>query len=61
MTWTNENIHRHFFKSLFTLKALKSEGTELCAGDFNVVLHHKIDTTSLKMRNTHLTKIINAV
>lgn len=50
---------KHFFKALFAIIASESEGTLVCAGDFNVILDHRIDTTSTKRSRTHLTKFMN--
>lgn len=50
---------KHFLKSLFAVIASESEGIVLCAGDFNVILDQRIDTTSTKRNKTHLTKIMN--
>lgn len=41
------------------LQLLESEGTMTCAGDFNVLLDHKIDTTSTRRSKTHLSKFMN--
>lgn len=38
---------KHFFKALFFISS-EAEGIMMCAGDFNVILDHKIDTTSKK-------------
>lgn len=63
MRWSNKSnayvppdSDEHFFKSLFAVIASESE---LCAGDFNVILDHRIDTTSTKRNETHFTKIMN--
>lgn len=51
---------RHFFKSLFTTIASESERIVMRAGDFNVILHDKVDT-SIKNNKTHLTKNSSSV
>lgn len=47
-----------FFKNLFDIIALETEGILICGGDFNVVMNHNFDTTSFKKNKTHLTKFI---
>lgn len=53
--------NKSFFKTLFTAIASESEGTMLCAGDFNITLDHKMDTTSKKRSKTHLSKYLNTL
>ena len=50
---------KHFFKALFSTISSEAEGIMMCAGDFNVILDHKIDTTSKKKNKIHLTKFMN--
>lgn len=50
---------KHFFKALFSIISSEAEGIMMCAGDFNVILDHKIDTTSKKKNKIHLTKFMN--
>lgn len=50
---------KHFYESLFSTIASESEGTVICAGDFNVILDHKIDATSTKRNKNHIAKFIN--
>lgn len=50
---------KHFFKSLFDVIALETEGVCICGGDFNVILQQNIDTTILKNNKNKLTKLIN--
>ena len=45
---------KQFFKSLFSVMALESEGIVICAGDFNMIMDHRVDTTSTKRNETHL-------
>lgn len=53
-----EKKHKTFFKYLSTVIATESEGIVLCGGDFNIILDHKIDT-STKRNKTHLAKFMN--
>lgn len=57
--YASPESNKHFFKSLFTHIASESGGIVLCAGDFNVILDHKSDTTSIRRQNMHLTKLKN--
>mgnify|MGYP001175078505 FL=1 len=50
---------KQFFKSLFPVMALKSEGIVICAGDFNMIMDHRVDTTSIKRNKTHISKFVN--
>ena len=50
---------KQFFKTLSAIIASESEGTMICAGDFNVILDRRIDTTSTKRNKTHLSKLMN--
>lgn len=51
---------KHFFKSLFDVIALETEGVCIYGRDFNVILKQTIDTTSLKNNKNKLTKLITA-
>uniref|UniRef100_A0A3Q3ASL9 Reverse transcriptase domain-containing protein n=1 Tax=Kryptolebias marmoratus TaxID=37003 RepID=A0A3Q3ASL9_KRYMA len=51
--------NKNFFKNLFDLIAIETEGILICGGDLNVVLNHNVDTTSHKKTKMHLTKFIN--
>ncbi|CAI5636845.1 unnamed protein product [Oreochromis niloticus] len=46
-------------KTLLTTVMSESEGTVLCAGDFNVVLDHRIDTTSTNGSKKSLARMVN--
>ena len=50
---------KHFFKSLFDVIALETEGVCICGGDFHVILNQDVDTTSLKNNKINLSKLIN--
>lgn len=49
---------KHFFKSLFNVIATEMEGTLICGGDFNVVMNHSLDTTSLKGNKKQISKFV---
>lgn len=49
----------NFFQSLFSAMALESEGALVCAGDFNMVMDSRLDTSSQKEKRTPLSKLIN--
>lgn len=51
---------RHFFKSLFTTIASESERIVIRAGNFNVILHDKVDT-SIKNNKTHLAHLLTCL
>ena len=48
-----------FLKSVFEIIVLENEGTLICAGDFNMVLNPKLDTTNAKRNKTQLSKLVN--
>lgn len=50
---------RKFFKSLFHILTSESEGILVCAGDWNTVLNHSIDTTSIKRNKCLKSKDFN--
>ena len=51
---------KKFFKSLFSLMALESEGIVICAGDFNIIMDHRVDITSIKRNKIHIrSKFVN--
>lgn len=50
---------KRFFKNLFDIIAIETEGILICGGDYNVVMNHNLDTTSPKRSKKHLTKFIN--
>lgn len=56
------NIYAHpgssiyFFKDIFSIIATKASGTCLIAGDFNLLLNPKLDTSNQKRKITHLEK-----
>lgn len=50
-----------FFKEIFSLIAAESVGTCICAGDFNLLLHPKWDTTSRDRRGTKLEKQVKTM
>ena len=50
---------RKFFKTIFDIIAEESEGTLICAGDFNVTLDHKLDTTSTNRSRARISRYVN--
>lgn len=44
---------KSFLKMLFETIALENEGILICAGDFNMILNAKFDTTNNKRNRTH--------
>lgn len=53
------NSDQAFLKSLFEIIALENEGILVCAGDFNMILNAKLDTTNKNRGKTRLSKIVN--
>ncbi len=49
---------KHFFKSLFNIIATEMEGILICGGDFNIVMNHSLDTTSLKGNKKQISKFV---
>lgn len=47
-----------FFKNIFDLMTSQSTGVMICAGDFNVILDSKLDTTNKKRNLTNIEKWI---
>lgn len=50
---------KKFLKSLFHILTSESEGILVCAGDWNTVLNHSIDTTSVKRHKCLKSKDLN--
>ncbi len=51
------NSDKGFLKLLFEIMALENEGTLICAGDFNLILNAKLDTSNNKTNKNHLSKV----
>lgn len=49
---------KHFFKSMFDAIASEIEGTLICGGDLNIILNHKLDTTSTLRNKKSLSKFV---
>lgn len=47
-----------FLKLLFEINTIETEGILICAGDFNLILNAKLDTTNNKRNKTHLSKLV---
>lgn len=45
-----QRVLNNSLKSLFSVMALESEGIVICAGDFNMIMDHRVDTTSIKRK-----------
>ena len=43
--------NKRFYKRIFDLIAFQSEGVLICAGDLNVIINLKLDTTNQKKEN----------
>ena len=50
---------KSFLQQLFETIALESEGTLVCAGDFNLILNAKLDSTNNKRIRTPLSRLVS--
>ena len=50
---------RTFLKSIFDKIESVSEGIEVCAGDWNIILNYNMDTTSSRRHKHNLSKSLN--
>uniref|UniRef100_A0AAR2K515 exodeoxyribonuclease III n=1 Tax=Pygocentrus nattereri TaxID=42514 RepID=A0AAR2K515_PYGNA len=55
------NSNKAFFHIILDLLASKSKATLICGGDFNLVLSHRLDTTSIKRLQSRETRIMNNI
>ena len=53
------NSDKTFLKLLFEIIAQENEGILICAGDFNMILNAKLDTTNDKRSKTRLSKLVS--
>lgn len=49
---------KQFFKSMFNIIAVETEGILICGGDFNIVLNQNLDTTSTRKNKRQLAKFV---
>ncbi len=50
-----------FYKKIFEIMTIKSQGTLVCGGDFNIRLNPRLDSSSVKPHSKGISKKVNAL